>query len=90
MSESVSTDLFPWDEYWQDLIRLCEAKVEEFHLLGYEEVTAEEILECVQSILKGRGRLHEVVSTILSLNVGQFMNYMTINAFKGGLGDGLV
>jgi hypothetical protein len=86
----VSADLFPWDEYLQDLLPLCEVKAEEFHLLGYEEVTAKEILECVQSVLKGRGRLHEVVSTILSLNVGQFMNYMTINAYKGRLGDRLV
>jgi hypothetical protein len=88
LTESTTTDRFPWEEYLPDLLPLCEIKVEEFQLLGYRDVTAEDILECVKSMLKGRGRLHEVVSAILSLKVGQFMNYVTINAYKGSFGDG--
>jgi hypothetical protein len=82
-SQSIS-----WAQYMNDLMPLCRIKVEEFHLLGYGEVTEDEVLHCVHSALKGKGQLHEVVAGILSLNVGRFMNFMTMSAYKGKLGDG--
>lgn len=72
-----------WEEYETDLMELCQAKAEEFHLLGYEEVTAQEIWTCVQSLTKGSVPLHEMVAAVLGLQVGKFMNYTTMNAFKG-------
>lgn len=90
MSEPATEEEFAWDEYRADLMPICAVKAEEFHFLGYTEVTPKEILECAHSMLKGRGSLHQAVASILSLNVGQFMNYMTINAYKGNIGEGLV
>ena len=78
---------FSWDEYELDLLPLCEAKAEEFHLLGYEEVEAREVYHCAQSLLKGKGPLHQAVAAILGLQIGKFMNYMTMSAYKGKLGD---
>jgi Post-transcriptional regulator len=83
-------EVFTWDTYLQDLLPLCAVKAEEFHLLGYEEVTALEVLECVQGMMKGQPALHQVVAAIFSLSVGQFMNYMTMNAYKGKLGESFV
>ncbi|WP_290587370.1 post-transcriptional regulator [Alicyclobacillus sp.] len=74
-----------WEDYRTELMTLCQVKAEEFHLLGYREVKAEEIWRCVQQITKGRGPLHEVVAAILGLNIGRFMTYLTMNAFQGKL-----
>ncbi|MBJ6362957.1 post-transcriptional regulator [Paenibacillus sp. GCM10012307] len=64
---------------------LCESKAEEFHLVGYEHVTAEQIWECVSNKYHKHGQpaLHQIVNDILSLKVTAFMNFMTLNAFRG-------
>ncbi|MFD2746225.1 post-transcriptional regulator [Paenibacillus yanchengensis] len=64
---------------------LCDSKAEEFKLIGYEHVTAEEIWSCVSAKYKKAGRpaLHQMVNDILSLKVTQFMNYLTMSAYKG-------
>lgn len=76
-----------WNEYTEELQALCVSKAEEFHLLGYEGVTAPEIWQCVQNILKGKGQIHQVVEAILGLNIGKFMTRATINAYQGKFGD---
>lgn len=64
---------------------LCESKAEEFRLLGYENVTGLDIWECVSEPYHKTGQpaLHQIVNDILSLKVTQFMNYMTLNAYRG-------
>lgn len=64
---------------------LCNSKAEEFRLIGYEHVTGKEIWECVSSkyVKKGQPELHDLVNDILSLKVTQFMNFMTLSAYKG-------
>ncbi|WP_028561827.1 post-transcriptional regulator [Paenibacillus pinihumi] len=64
---------------------LCESKAEEFHLVGYEHVTAHEIWECVSNKYHKHGQpaLHQIVNDILSLKVMAFMNFMTLSAFRG-------
>ncbi|HTG70006.1 MAG TPA: post-transcriptional regulator [Candidatus Udaeobacter sp.] len=64
---------------------LCNSKAEEFHLIGYEHVTGQEVWECVSEkyIKTGQPELHEIVNDILSLKVMKFMNFMTISAYKG-------
>ena len=64
---------------------LCRSKAEEFHLIGYEHVTAEEIWQCVSNGYRQgeEPRLYRIVNDILSLKVTAFMNFMTISAFKG-------
>jgi len=78
----------PWIEaldYEPQLKELCQAKAEEFHLLGYEEVSAQNVWGCVARKWKKMPGLHEAVADILSLQVGQLMNYLTISAFRGEL-----
>ncbi|MEV5025833.1 post-transcriptional regulator [Paenibacillus sp. LPE1-1-1.1] len=64
---------------------LCISKAEEFHLIGYEHVTGQEVWECVSEKYKKTGlpELHELVNDILSLKVMKFMNFVTISAYKG-------
>ncbi|MCF6092759.1 post-transcriptional regulator [Microaerobacter geothermalis] len=63
---------------------LCESKAEEFQFLGYERITGKDIWNCVSSNYKnGYPPLHVLVNDILSLKVTAYMNWMTINAFKG-------
>lgn len=71
------------EEYNQDLQRLCEIKADEFHLLGYKEVKPDEVWNCVQGLTKGKVQLHQWVANILTLNIGHFMNFMTMKAYRG-------
>jgi len=76
-----------WHAYQGQLHALCVMKVEEFALLGYETVVADEVWACVQSRVKGPIALHEMVERIMTLKVSDFMNYETMNAYKGVLTD---
>ncbi|MEW9700097.1 post-transcriptional regulator [Paenibacillus sp. SI8] len=64
---------------------LCLSKVEEFIMLGYEHVSGKEIWDCVSEKYRKTGvpPLHQVVNDILSLKSTQFMNWMTLSAYKG-------
>jgi hypothetical protein len=64
---------------------LCESKAEEFRLIGYELVNGADIWECVSDKYhkKGTPPLYEVVNDILSLKVTQFMNFITLNMYRG-------
>lgn len=64
---------------------LCQSKAEEFRMLGYEHVEGQEIWACVSDKYHKTGQpaLHQIVNDILSLKVTQFMNFMTLNAYRG-------
>lgn len=67
--------------------RLCDSKAEEFRLIGYDQVTGADVWECVSDKYHKRGTpgIHEVVNDILSLKVTQFMNFITLNMYRGEL-----
>jgi hypothetical protein len=63
---------------------LCQSKAEEFHMLGYEQVTGRDIWDCVSDkYRKETPPLHRIVNDILSLRVTQFMNWNTMSIYKG-------
>lgn len=68
---------------------LCRSKAEEFRMIGYEHVTGPDIWECVSQNYEKHGfpPMYQLVNDILSLKVTQFMNYMTISAFRGSRFD---
>lgn len=68
---------------------LCLSKAEEFRLIGYEQVTGPDIWECVNQKYEKNGfpPLYQLVNDILSLKATQFMNYMTISAYRGSRFD---
>ncbi|GFN33597.1 post-transcriptional regulator [Paenibacillus xylaniclasticus] len=73
------------EEFERVVQTLCESKAEEFRLIGYEHVEAEEIWSCVSSKYhkSGQPALHTIVNDILSLKVTTFMNQLTLNAYRG-------
>lgn len=66
---------------------LCLSKAEEFHLIGYDHVTGADVWECVSDKYhkKGTPPLYEIVNDILSLKVTQFMNFITLNMYRGDM-----
>ena len=72
------------EEYDRQLELLCQSKAEEFHLMGYNAVTSKEVWQCVsEKYKKDIPPLHQIVNDILSLKITTFMNWMTMNAYKG-------
>jgi hypothetical protein len=62
------------------------SKMEEFQMLGYNAVTEDELWECVTSKYKKEWpQLSQVVNDVYSLKPNSFMNWLTMQAFKGKL-----
>jgi len=74
--ETPEHSISPLDSALTDeLQHLLIDKVEEFHLLGYGEVTAAELWQYLQGIRKNRpNNLHDLVNAILCLQPQAFMN----------------
>ncbi|AMA72160.1 MULTISPECIES: post-transcriptional regulator [Aneurinibacillus] len=70
---------YPLDE---QLAYVCEIKAQEFAMLGYEDITIEEIWECVSEKYKEMPPLYKIVNDILSLKPGLWMNWMTMRAYR--------
>lgn len=68
----------------KDIHPFCRSKAEEFESLGYRDIEPEDIWQFVS---KDYGddypRFHKVVNDILTLKVTDFMNWITLNAYKG-------
>lgn len=59
------------------------SKKEEFHLLGYDTATTEEIWDCLLAKLERRKteyQLHQFVDEIFKLSLNEYMNWLTISA----------
>jgi len=71
----------------QVIEELCLSKAEEFALLGYEGVTGKDIWDFVSEkyVQTGFPPLHRLINDILSLKPTQYMNWLTLSAYKGKL-----
>ncbi len=69
-------------ELFAEVRSLCESKAEEFALLGYDNVTAGDVWECVCSSYKMMPAMHQLVNDILSLKVTKYMNWLMIQMYK--------
>lgn len=69
-----------WKSYIQPALK---SKQSEFKLIGYEEVTEDEIWRCLEDkIWKGNPekRLYEVIQDVFHLPANTYMNYIQIGA----------
>lgn len=73
------------EELNRQIEKLCNSKADEFALIGYSNVTGKEIWDCVSDKYDENDLppLHKIVNDILSLKITTFMNWMTLNAYKG-------
>jgi len=73
-------------EVWkQDVTPALTSKIEEFHFLGYDKATEEELWECVLAKLKKEKqlvRIHHLVNKILTLKATDYMTWLTVGAYK--------
>jgi hypothetical protein len=66
------------------LQEVLQSKMEEFHMLGYDGASVDEIWDCVTSKYKEEWpKSHQTVNDIYSLKPMAFMNWLTLNAYKG-------
>jgi len=71
-------------ERMEAILALCQSKAEEFALYGYDKVSKEEIWQYFQHRYKKElPPLHRLVNEILGLKITAYMNWITINAYKG-------
>ncbi|WP_421616845.1 post-transcriptional regulator [Brevibacillus sp. TJ4] len=69
-------------QWFEEIAALCQSKAEEFALLGYDNVTAEDIWECVCQAYKEKPPLHQMVNDVLSLKPNKYMNYLMLQMYK--------
>jgi Post-transcriptional regulator len=81
----ITIDKHPFDDLKDHVKPAIVSKLEEFKILGYEEVSEEKLW----SFLKTKKwkktpelSVHEVVSDVLALKIGDFMNYATVESYK--------
>ncbi|TXC90063.1 competence protein ComN [Metabacillus litoralis] len=78
-------DKQPFDSFRDHVKPAIRSKLEEFILLGYRDVSEEKVWNFLKN-KKWRKTpelfVHEVVRDVLSLKVGDFMNYATVESFK--------
>ncbi|TCN24590.1 post-transcriptional regulator [Mesobacillus foraminis] len=77
-----------YEAFQKDVQPALKSKQEELAMLGYEGVTEQEIWNFLTrkkwKKTKDDIRLYEIVADILSVQPGEYMNFVTIEAFKIG------
>ncbi|MCJ7839926.1 post-transcriptional regulator [Lederbergia sp. NSJ-179] len=76
----------PYDSYVPILEPVLKSKLEEFSVLGYETIKEQDLWAFLTQKKWKKShegiRIHELVSDILSVKVGDYMNYATVEAYK--------
>ncbi len=79
----------PVDIYREQLQIVIDSKVDEFKIVGYDRVTADDIWNCLKSKkwkkVNGDVKLHQLVNDVLTLSTSDYMNYLTMEAYKAPL-----
>ncbi|HLU23860.1 MAG TPA: post-transcriptional regulator [Bacillaceae bacterium] len=82
----MSNSSHPYNSYLHLLTPVIDSKLEEFTLTGYGKVNKQDLWGFLtkkkwQKPKEGI-RIHELVADILSVKIGEFMNYATVEAYK--------
>ncbi|MCP3741201.1 post-transcriptional regulator [Rossellomorea sp. BNER] len=76
----------PYLHYYDMLYPALKSKVEEFEVLGYKDATISSLwtylLKKKWKKTNGHPRLFQLVSDILSVKPGEYMNFETVEAFR--------
>ncbi|CAG9612635.1 Post-transcriptional regulator ComN [Bacillus rhizoplanae] len=77
------------EAYREQLRIVLESKVEEFQMLGYDRVTAEDVWKCLKTRkwkkVDRDVRLHELVNDVLTLTANDYMTFLTMKAYQAPL-----
>ncbi|MGV3487877.1 MAG: post-transcriptional regulator [Tuberibacillus sp.] len=86
MGESAETNLSTYDDWREKLEPFLSSKLEEFHMLGLERVTEDELWELAKESLKKNKvemKTHQIVGQLMRLSVNDYLNKIRIQMFKG-------
>lgn len=76
----------PYQLYFHRLMPVLESKVEEFKVLGYGKITTEDLWSYLTQKKwrkpKDGIRMNELVADIFSTNIGEYMNFAALEAYK--------
>ncbi|WP_445490176.1 post-transcriptional regulator [Niallia sp. 03133] len=75
-----------YDHYRKEVQPALKSKLEEFHLLGYETITEDELWFYLTKKKWKKpadsGRLFILVQDILNVKIAEYMNFATIEAYR--------
>ncbi|MPQ26165.1 post-transcriptional regulator [Bacillus paralicheniformis] len=75
----------PADLYKDHLKPFLHSKTEEFRILGYDDIEIEELWSYLLNKKWKKQKdvqIHQLAGDILSVKIGEFMNYATVESFK--------
>lgn len=76
----------PLQKFHSEVRPFLQSKAEEFALFGYDQVKEADLWKFLMKKkwkkMKEEKHLHEVVSDILAVSIGEFMNFATVEAFQ--------
>lgn len=76
----------PVSEWKNKLTLILTSKKDEFHMLGYEKTTEEDIWNCLRKLVWEKNdpskRMYEVVSDIFQLQITTYMTYLTMDMYE--------
>lgn len=79
-------DIHDYERFHTTVKPALRSKVEEFNLLGYGTIHEEQLWDFLKSKkwkkMKEDKRLYEIVDDIMSLKLGEYMNYASVEALK--------
>jgi len=76
-----------YEQFRENVRPVLTVKCEEFTLFGYDKVSEDELWNYLQKKKWKKETSHDkllyqVVSDIMSIKIGEYMNYATVEAFK--------
>lgn len=75
-----------YDIFREEVEPALDVKLDEFRLLGYEQVKADELwsflIKKKWKTPKSDIRLFEIVEEVLGIKVGEFINFTTVEVYK--------
>lgn len=80
-------DKQPMDDFRDHIKPALKSKLEEFKLFGYKDVTEAKLWDYLKNKKWRKIKelsVHEIVNDVLSVKVGDYMNYATVEMYKNG------
>lgn len=77
------------EAYREQLQIVLESKIEEFQMIGYDQVTIEDIWKYLKAKkwkrINADIRLYELVNDVLTVTANEYMTYLTVEAYQAPL-----
>ncbi|MBU9712512.1 post-transcriptional regulator [Evansella tamaricis] len=81
-------DEVKWEDWKREVDIVLQSKAEEWHIFGYGRVSKDDVWDCFIAKLPrldvpDRIRYHWIVAQLFHLQANDYMNWLTLQAYKG-------